>query len=80
MIALATEKQKRVTAQTKLRMQKHRAKTKSILETDVANDVAMAKEPNAMELDAVLVNHITTHDGAATLPKAKKDRRYFLFF
>ena len=56
MIVSATEKQKRVTAQSKLRMQKHRAKTKSILAKDVAYDVAMAKEPDAMELDAVLVN------------------------
>ena len=51
MITSATEKQKRVTAQSKLRMQKHRAKTKSVLAQAAAEDM----EPDAMELDAVLV-------------------------
>ena len=57
MIASATEKQKRVTAQSKLRMQKHRAKTKPIL----AKFTAEVMEPDAMELDVVLLNHMTTH-------------------
>ena len=63
MIASATEKQKRVTAQSMLRMQKHRYKTKSIL----AKDIAKLMEPDAMEVDDVLVNNMTTTlVGAAT--------------
>ena len=63
MIASATEKQKRVTVQSKLRMQKHRSKTKSIL----AKDIAKLMEPGAMELVDVLVNNMTTAlVGAAT--------------
>ena len=63
MIASATEKQKRVTAQSKLRMQKHRSKTKSIL----AKYIAKLMEPDAMELDDVIVNNMMTAlVGAAT--------------
>ena len=65
MIASATEKQKRVTAQSKLRMQKHRSKTKSIL----AKDIAKLMEPDAMELDDVLVNNMTTMLVGAATPR-----------
>ena len=62
-IASATEKQKRVAAQSKLRMQKHLSKTKSILTKDIAK---------FMELDDVLVNNMkTTLVGAATPLKCK---------
>ena len=60
-VSLATEKQKRVTAQSKLCVPKHCAKTKSIL----AKAVAEALEPDAMDLASVLVNHMTTPVGAA---------------
>ena len=63
MLASATEKQKRVTAKSKLRMQKRRAKTKSVLAKAV---------PEVMVLDAVLVNHMTTHVGATTEPTATR--------
>ena len=63
MIASATEKQQRVTAHSKLRMQKHRSKTRSVL----AKDIAKVIKPDAMELDDVLVNNMTTTlVGAAT--------------
>ena len=44
-------------------MQKHRAKTKAIL----VKATTETMEPDAMELDAVLVNHMTTLAGA-TIP------------
>ena len=63
MIASATEKHRRVTAQSKLRMREHRSKTKLIIAKDIAN----VMQPDAMELDDVLVNNMmTTLVGAAT--------------
>ena len=56
MIASATEKQKRATAQSKLRIHKYRYHIESIF----AKDIVKVMERDAMELDAVFVNNMTT--------------------